>query len=66
MARLLCPFCNKAIYPTDEKCANCNATFEICYHERTRGLDYIENSDTGEILENDFRECLNCGKVWID
>ncbi len=32
----------------------------------TRGLDSIENEETGEILEGDFRECSMCKRVWLE
>lgn len=44
---------------------------EECYspcgcEASTRGLDSIENNETGEILEGNFRECLQCGSLWIE
>lgn len=32
----------------------------------THGLDSIENEESGEILEGDFRECLLCKRIWIE
>lgn len=32
----------------------------------TRGLDSIENEESGEILEGDFRECLFCKRIWLE
>lgn len=39
---------------------------QICKHYQRRWLDYIENKDTGEVLEGNFEVCIDCDEVLLD
>ena len=37
-----------------------------CQHYSTEWIDEIINEETGEVIENNFEKCSDCGEVFYD
>ena len=42
------------------------ANQECCQHYNTEWIDEIINAETGEVLQNDFEKCVDCGEIFYD
>ena len=42
------------------------ANQECCQHYNTEWIDEIINEETGEVIENNFEKCSDCGEIFYD